>query len=141
MSLASEVKSSRYSLRPRVGAFDLCINQNRYGLVRTTIARQANNIQVKSRTPDSSPNLSPSSSSSRSRSPSPNILNKRKIRFELVENIDAKKICNVSTESNEAIVAVTKVWHPPVRTQAVHKPPTPLYDVSKGKQSNGKDNE
>lgn len=130
MSLASEVKLSRYSLRPRVGAFDLCINRNRYGLVRTIIGRQPKTVQVEFHTPDSSPNSSPCSSPSRSRSPSPSSnVNKRKIRFELIENVDAKKICN------EAIVTVPKVWQLPVKTAAALKPPPTLYDVSKGKSN------
>lgn len=136
MSQASEVKSSRYSLRPTAGAFDLCINRNRYGLVRTIVGRQTKAIKTECVTPDSSPNSSPSSSPSRSRSSSPLLNNnKRKIRLELIENIDAKKICNVSPQNKPTTtVIVPKVWQLPERPLA-RKPPPALYDVSKGKQT------
>lgn len=133
MSLASEVKLSRYSLRPTVSAFDLCINQNRYGLVRQTIGRQARTIQVQCKTTERDVSPSPNSSPSRSRSSSPlPVINKRKIRLETIENIDAKKICNAPKQSNQAIVTVPKIWQLPMQTQIVRKPPTILYDVSKG---------
>lgn len=127
MSKASEVKLSRYSLRPKVSAFDLCINQNRYGLVRHTIGRQAKIIPAQCKTTKRELSPTPDSSPSQSRTPSPlPLINKRKIRFQTVENIDAKKTCNAP------IVTVPKIWQLPVRTQTVCKPPTILYDVSKG---------
>lgn len=128
MSPTPEVKRSRYSLRPTASAFDLCINRNRYGLVRRTIDRQA-----KLKSTKSSPNTSASSSPSRSPSPVRDI-NKRKIRYEPVEINNAKRMCDETIQSNQPTVNAPKLWQlPNERTQIVCKPPPTLYDVSKGK--------
>lgn len=129
----SEVKSPRYSLRPRASAFDLKINRNRYGLVRQIIGRKgAQMTQAKCQ----SINSSPSSSPCRSRSPSPlPDANKRKIRYEPADtNDDAKQVCVISNnQSNKAITTGSKVWHLPDRTtQIVRKPPPTFYDVTEG---------
>lgn len=53
MSQAADVKKARYSLRPKPSAFDLLINNNRYGLKRRTIDRATHRvpkrIEIKSR--------------------------------------------------------------------------------------------
>lgn len=141
MSLEPEKKAPRYSLRPKTTAFDLCINRNRYGLVRRTIGRQAN-VTTEAKCQPKRMNLSPctsgssSPSSSRSRSPSPlPDTKKRKIRLESIDINDNET--NMSTvQSNDAIMIVPKVQQPPNRTtQMVRKPPPTTYDVTKGNQS------
>lgn len=117
MSQASEVKSLRYSLRPKAGAFDLCMNQNRYGLIRTTVDRKVATTKR-----------------NRSPSPLPNIY-KRKIRYEVIEDIsDARRICKASIQCNGATLTIPKMWQLPERTlaQVTSKPPSTFYDVSKG---------
>lgn len=126
MSEAPDVKPFRYSLRPKAGAFDLRFNQNRYGLVRTTVDRE--------KTPKNE------RQSKRSRSPSPvpsplSLVYKRKIRLEPAESTsETKRIRMAPVDNNGATLAARKQWKMPKRTlaQAASKPAPQLYDVSKG---------
>lgn len=106
----SDVKTGRYSLRPTVGRFDLRINKNRYGLIRTTTNR---------------------AESARSTLNSAKKITKRKICYELVPNNDIQAPCNLTLRTNATTLPLpNRPWRLPEVSINFVRDQQSVYDTS-----------